>query len=188
MNLVNQTQWWILPILGICLFTGCRTYGGSTDEQIAASLQAISLQIGAEASVLKIESQILAEAADRHSQLIPYRERMDALVSDYQEMMKKQNELIDDATSIQDNILTNWIGRDRYRGLHRALGAIVSEQETKQKKRSLLLIDIGTQLGVAQHRHAVEEGRLHIRPHHYNRSWAILDLRNLLATLDDSQS
>lgn len=186
MKMVNQTRRWVLPILGICLFAGCRTYGGETEELVTASLQAISVQIAAEASALKIESNLLSEASDLHPELIPYRERMDALTTDYQEMIDKHKKLIENVTGIRDNIVTNWVGKDRYRALHGALGAIVSERETKQKKRSLLLMDLGSQLGAIEHRHAVEEGRLQIRPHYYNRSAMDLDLRVLLNSLVQS--
>ncbi len=183
MKLINQTQWWILPILGVYLFAGCRTYGGNTEDLMIASFDAVSLQLSAEASALDIESNLLAEASERHAQLTPYATRLSALASDYLEMVEKQDKLIKEAVGVQDNILTNWVGKDRYRGLHRALGAIVSERESKQKKRTLLLIDLGKELGIADHRRAVEDGRLQIRPHHYNRSSQVLDLRDLLNAL-----
>ena len=181
MQLIKSEHWWISPIIGLVLLTGCRTYGGDTDDQVEASLRTAALQIAAESLILETESRILAGAAAIHPELMPYSERMQVIVSGYMEMMKKQEKLVEEVTSVEDNILTNWVGRDRYRGLHRALGAIISERDLKQNKRYMLSLDIKEHLGVAKQRQSGEEGRLQIRPHYYNQSWIATDIQDILA-------
>ena len=180
--MTKSRHWWISPIIGIVLLTGCRTYGGSTDEQVAESLLAAAEQIVAEFSILETEARMLTEAATVHSELLPYSERMQAIVSGYMEMTKKQKMLVAEVVSVEDNIVTNWVGKDRYRGLHRALGAIISERDLKQGKRYRLFLDLQEHLGIPfKPRKSDEEGRLQIRPHHYNQSWAAMDIQDILA-------
>jgi len=183
MQRVKRIHWWGPLTIGILILTGCRTYGGSTDDQIASTLAATIQQVEAEARIVEVESQMLAEASMLNSELLPYSKRMKLIASEYTEMMKKQKKLVEEAMSVEDNIVTNWVGKDRYRGLHRALGAVVSERELKQGKRYLLPQDLGEHLGTRIRRRSGEEGRLQIRPHYCNRSWTTTDFHDLLTDI-----
>ena len=185
MQLLARTHWWSPMIIGLLVLTGCRTYGGGTDDQVAEALIVITQQLEAEVSGIEIESDMLAEASVLNPELIPYTERMKSISSEYVEMIKKQKKIIKEATSVEDNFLTNWVGRDRYRELHRTLGAIISERELKQIKRQLLYQDMREHIeDVSAGMQASEEGRLQIRPHYYNRPQIAVDFRNLLADID----
>ncbi len=184
MQLAESKYWWTPPLIGLLILTGCRTYGSSADDQIAASVLTAAQQIAAEASMIEVELAMLTEAAAIYPELIPFSERMQAIVDGYMEMKEKQKKLAEDVTSIQDNFVTNWVGQDRYRALHRALGAIISERELKQHQINLVAQDLGRHLGVTAQRQSVEEGRLQIRPHHYNRSWSVTELQDLLADIE----
>lgn len=180
-----ETKYCCTPLLiGVLILTGCRTYGGSTDDQVAASVLAAAEQVAAEAAAIEVESATLTEAAEMHPELALYRERMQAILEGYMEMEKKQKKLVEEVTAIQDNFVTNWVGQDRYRPLHRALGAIISERELKEHQRNLVVHDLGIHLGVTTERQAAEEGRWQIRPHYYNRSWPVPELRDLLTEME----
>ncbi len=177
-----------LPLLGLVILTGCRTYGGHTDEQVATSVLTASQQVIAEASRIEVESEMLMEAASIHPELIPFSERMQTIVGEYMAMTEKQKKLAEEATSIQDNFITNWVGRDRYRALHRALGAITSESELKQHQIHSVTQDLGIYLGITVQGQPSEEGRLQIRPHYYNRAWSVLELQDLLTDLESAST
>ncbi|MXW13900.1 MAG: hypothetical protein F4120_08585 [Rhodothermaceae bacterium] len=184
MKLADNKYWLAPPLIGLLILTGCRTYGGSTDEQIAASVLTATQQVAAEASRIEVESAMLMEAAVTHPELIPFSERMQVIVGEYMEMKEKQKKLTEEVTSIRDNFVTNWVGQDRHRALHRALGAIISERELKQHQIELIAQDLGRHLGVTAQRQSAEEGRLQIRPHHYNRSWPVTELQDLLTDIE----
>lgn len=184
MQLVESKYWWTLPLIGLLILTGCRTYGGGTDDQVGASLYTVAQQVIAEASMIEAESGMLTEAASAHSELIPYSERMQNIVTEYTGMVEKQKKLVDQAMSVRDNFVTDWVGKDRYRALHRALGSIISERELKHNQIEQVAQDLETRLGIKEPRKPVEEGRLQIRPHHYNRSWTVTDLQDLLANIE----
>ncbi len=184
MKLAENRYWLAPPLIGLLILAGCRTYGGSTDEQIAASVLTATQQVAAEVSRIEIESAMLMEAAAIHPELIPYSERMQAIVDEYMEIKEKQKKLAEEVTSIRDNFVTKWVGQDRHRALHRALGAIISERELKQHQINLVAQDLGRHLGVTERRQPAEEGRLQIRPHHYNRSWPVTELQDLLTDIE----
>ena len=186
MQLAESKYWLAPPLIGLLILTGCRTYGGSTDDQIAASVLTATQQIASEALRIEVESAILIEAAAAHPELIPYSERMQTIVDGYMEMKEKQKKLAEEVSSIRDNFVTNWVGRDRHRALHRALGAIISERELKQHQINLVVQDLGRHLGVTTQRQPAEEGRLQIRPHYYNRSWPVTELQDLLTDIESA--
>ncbi|MCY4224133.1 MAG: hypothetical protein OXF06_04795 [Bacteroidetes bacterium] len=188
MILIKRTHLWTPLAFTLLILTGCRTYGGSTNDQLEASLITASEQIVAEAQMFINEAQMLSEAAMRHPELIPFSEKMHAINSEYIKMMEKHKKLVDEVQQIRDFPITNWIANDRYRALHRAYGALITERELKHRKRSYLLTDLSAHLGLAGHQQSVEEGRLQIRPHYYNRSWSVTDLQDLLAMMDNSVS
>ena len=185
MRLIEQKHWWIPLVIGLLILTGCRTYGGgSTDDAVRASLLTVLKQIEAEVVAMGLESEKLANAAEVHTELSPFSERMQKVVLSYTKWKKKQKKLVDQVTSIEDNILTDWVGTDEYRVLHRALGAIVSERELKQTQRDQILIDLAQYLDVSRRRQSDEEGRLQIRPHYYNQSWIVVDLEDMLFRME----
>jgi len=184
----KRIHWWGPLTIGLLILTGCRTYGGSTDDQIASALAATVQQVEVEARIIEVELQMLAEASMLNSELLPYSKRMQLIASEYTQMMKKQKNLVKEAISIENNIVTNWVGKDRYRGLHRALGAIISERELKQSKRYLLSQDLAEHLGTRIRRQSGEEGRLQIRPHYYNQSWTTTDFQDLLTDIESESA
>jgi len=188
MNMIMRTHLWISVAIVLLILTGCRTYGGSTNDQLEASLITASEQISAEALMFQNESKMLSDAALRHPNLASFSTQMQSINSEYIEMMEKHKKLIDEVKQLRDFPIVNWVGRDRYRALHRAHGTLISERELKHRKRSLLLIDLSAHLGLSGHQHSVEEGRLQIRPHYYNRSWSVTKLQDLLAAMDNSIS
>lgn len=185
MQLVKNQSYLSVFLVGLFLLTGCRTYGGGGDPEITASLIKAADQVEVEGSILETEAMLLAQAAERHPELIPYSERMQQIVASYAETVTKQGKLVNHVVAIKDNPVTNWIGQDRYRALHRAYGAIISERRLGQSKRHILLADLEEQLGMTlKRRESAEVGRLQIRPHFYNRSWMVTDLRDLLAGIE----
>ena len=185
---IMRTRYWISTAIFMLILTGCRIYGGSTNHHLEASLIVVSEQISSEALIFDNESQMLADAATRHPELFPFSMQMQSINSEYMEMMERHKKLIDEVNQIREFPFTNWVGQDRYRALHRSLGTLISERELKYRKRFYLLIDLSAHLGLSGHHHSVEEGRLQIRPHHYNRSWSDIDLQDLLAAVDNPTS
>lgn len=183
MQLVTNRLWTIFLLAGLIVLTGCRTYGGSEDE-IAESLSVTVQQIAAEASAMETEADRLAEAAATDPELSAYSDRMQVIAFEYMAVARRQEELISEVLAIEDNVLTNWVGRGRYGVLHRAFGALISERELAQSKRQTLSKDLGIHLGLAQREQVPEEGRFQIRPHHYNRSHNAIDLKDLLADIE----
>ncbi len=186
MYLAEKSCWWIPLIIGLFVFTGCRTYGGGTDDQMAASLRTAYQQIDAEALILQSEAEMLAETAEVYPKLVPFSERMQKIATEYAEMIKKQKKMIDQAIAFQDNVVTNWVGKDRYRTLHRAFGAVISERELKLDKRYMLSVDLGEYLGVIERKTPSEEGRLQIRPQFYNQLKRDVDFQNIIAGLESA--
>ncbi len=183
MQLVTNRRWAVVLFAGLIFLAGCRTYGGSEDE-IAKSLSLTVQQIAAEASAMETEAVRLAEATAADPALSPYSDRMQIIASDYTAVARRQQELIDEALAVEDNVLTNWVGRARYGALHRTFGALISERELAQSKRRTLSKDLGLHLGLTRRWQVPEEGRFQIRPHHYNRSQDTIDLKDLLAGIE----
>ena len=185
MQLLKQQCWWVLPIVGLFILTGCRTYGGGdTDDTVRAGLLTALQQLEAEVKAMERESEKLAEAAESDVALVRFSERMQDVVLSYHAWKKKQKKLVDQAVTVEDNILTNWVGKDEYRVLHRALGAIISKRELKKIQRDQILIDLAQYLDISTQRQSDEEGRLQIRPHYYNQSWVVTDLQDLLFSME----
>ena len=183
MQLVTYRRWTIFLFAGLIVLAGCRTYGGSEDE-IAESVSVTMQQIAAEAAAMETEAVRLAEAAAADPELSAYSDRMRVIASEYTAVAQKQQELINEVLTIEDNVLTHWVGRARYGVLHRAFGALISERELAQFKRQALSKDLGVYLGLIQRGQVPEEGRFQIRPHHYNRSRNAIDLKDLLADVE----
>lgn len=183
MQLVSNRRGAIFLFAGLMVLAGCRTYGGSEDE-IVESLSVTVQQIAAEASAMETEAVRLAEAAAADPALSPYSDRMQIIASEYTAVAQRQQELISEALAVEDNVLTNWVGRARYGALHRTFGALISERELAQSKRRTLSEDLEIHLGLSQRRRVPEEGRFQIRPHHYNRSQNAIDLKDLLAGIE----
>lgn len=183
MQLVMKRRWAFVLFAGLIVLAGCRTYGGSEDK-IAESLSETVQQIAAEASAMETEAVRLAEAAAVDPALSSYSDRMQIIASEYTAVAQRQQELISEALAVEDNLLTNWVGRARYGALHRAFGALISERELARSKRRTLSEDLGLHLGLTQRGQVPEEGRFQIRPHHYNRSQNAIDLKDLLAGIE----
>ncbi len=183
MQLVTNRRWTIFLFAGLIALAGCRTYGG-TEDKIAESLTVTVEQIAAEASAMETEAARLAEAAAADPALSAFSDRMQVIASGYAEVAQRQKELINEVLAIEDNVLTNWVGRGQYGVLHRAFGALISERELAQSKRQTLSRDLGVYLGLAHTEQVPEIGRLQIRPHHYNRSQSPTDLKDLLAGIE----
>ena len=183
MQLVTNRRWTIFLTVGLIVVAGCRTYGG-TEDKIAESLSITVQQIAAEASAMETEAARLSEAAAADPALSAFSDRMQVIASGYAAVAQRQEELITEALAVEDNVLTNWLGRARYGALHRAFGALISERELVQSKRQTLSNDLGIYLGLTGWGQVPEEGRLQIRPHHYNRSQHTADLKDLLAGIE----
>lgn len=183
MQLVTKRRLAVVLFAGLIVLAGCRTYGGSEDT-IAESLSVTVQQLAAEASAMETEAARLAEAAAADFALSPYSDRMQIIASEYTAVAQRQQELISEVLAVEDNVLTNWVGRARYGALHRAFGALISERELAQSKRQTLSEDLGIHLGLTQRGQVPEEGRFQIRPHHYNRSQKAIDLKDLLAGIE----
>lgn len=183
MQLVTNRRWAIFLFAGLIVLAGCRTYGGTEDE-IAGGLYVTVQQMVAEASAMETEAARLAEAAAADPALSAFSDRMQVIASEYTGVAQRQKGLIDEALAVEDNVLTNWLGRARYGALHRAFGALISERELAQSKRQTLCEDLGVYLGFIQRGQVPEEGRFQIRPHHYNRSQDTMELKDLLAGIE----
>ncbi|MXY07691.1 MAG: hypothetical protein F4Y61_03490 [Rhodothermaceae bacterium] len=183
MLLVTNRRWTVFLFAGLIVLAGCRTYGDSEDE-IAESLSVTVQQIAAEASAMETEADRLAEAAATDPELSAFSDRMRVIASEYMAVAQRQQELINEVLAIEDNVLTNWVGRGRYGVLHRAFGALISERELAQAKRQSLSKDLGIYLGHTRRARVPEEGRFQIRPHHYNRPHNAIDLKDLLADIE----
>ena len=68
-----------------------------------------------------------------------------------------------------NNILFAWVGPDSYRELHRAYGALISDQQIVQDRYAEVLRDLQQAVGAAPAPTVQEEGRYQIAPHFYNR-------------------
>ena len=182
--------WILLPLLA-----GCRMYGGSErSDFLLEKIQEASLAVEADHARVRSETGALRRAAQEIDALLPFADRLaahmvrlGAVVEEHQAFAVEA----EDANTgiLRRNILSSWVGTDRYRRLHRIYGAMISDRQVMSDRYDAVLLDLRAELGMPWEHAVREEGRYQIAPQFYariERSAAHLGLTDILATMGEN--
>ncbi len=151
---------------------GCRMYG--SDESVQALEDGIRQEAAALAAArdeVKLNAAALEALAEDDQALTLFAQRLVALGRDYDALVEFHRETAarEGGGLLGNSPLVAWIGRDRYRGLHRTYGAMIAEQRVLTDRYEALRSDMqvfatGSVAMVPQ-----EVGRYQIAPQFYRR-------------------
>lgn len=113
-----------LSLVGLVLFTGCRTYGGyGSEEATYSQMQAANAQFADQLERARADLEALQSAADTNAALQPLAERMDNMVDTHEDLLAEHEDLVASMTA-----------DDGYRALHKAYGTLVTESRLMRKQ------------------------------------------------------
>lgn len=160
--------WGILVL--VLLVTGCRTYGAyDAREKTLEEIQQAAERFAEDFERARAERDALQRAAASNSALTPFIERFDAILERQETLVAEQQTLAAEADA-GTNPLFAWVGPDSYRHLHRAYGAMVTDQRIIRDRYRMVLDDLALAQGTMAAPGRIEElGRYQVAPQFYQR-------------------
>ena len=123
-----------VALVGLLLFSGCRTYGGyDTKPKTYAALQKAVQSFETELTRSKTDLQKLTSAAEDADALRPLSEQFQDLLDEHESLLTKQNDRVERLSEDSS-----------YRNLHAAYGATVTEQRLMKQKYQRVIRTVRT--------------------------------------------
>lgn len=108
----------LVPVLALLVLTGCRTYGGrDTEAKTYQQMQQAVRQFSDDLGRAEADLQSLESAAESNAALQPFAERFASVVERHEDTLAEHQSKVDALTASSG-----------YRDLHRAYGAIITDQ------------------------------------------------------------
>ena len=151
---------------------GCRMYG--SDSSVQALEEGIRQEAVALAAVrdrIHVHASALNAMAAADAALVPYAERLTALAGAYDALVQTHHRAAQAERGgfLRNNPLVGWVGRDRYRSLHRTYGAMIAEQRVLTDRLEVLRGDLQAHTTGTGAMEPQEIGRYQIAPQFYRR-------------------
>ena len=158
-------------LLLVVVASGCRTYGGyGSSEDMLEKIQQATQRFAEDYERAQGERDALQRAAGGDASLAPLAEQFAAVVESQGAAVAAQQALAQEAADrTGSNILFAWVGPDDYRWLHRAYGALISDQQIIQDRYGEVLRALKETVGMTAASTMEEEGRYQVTPHFYKR-------------------